>query len=49
MHCFTKLKGCKKWMPTCITLNDADENVIDLDTPLDTSVGRPSGNKKANA
>jgi hypothetical protein len=49
MHCFTKLKTCEKWRLTRIQLKKAGNVAVDLDGPLATSVGRPTGNKKANA
>jgi hypothetical protein len=48
MHCYGKLKVNEKWRLTRLSLSKG-KDAIDLDAPLATSTGRPTGNKAAKA
>jgi hypothetical protein len=48
MHCYSKLKVNEKWRLTRLSLSKG-KDAIDLDAPLATSTGRPTGNKAAKA
>jgi hypothetical protein len=48
MHCYGKLKMNEKWRLTRLSLSKG-KDAIDLDAPLATSTGRPTGNKAAKA
>ncbi|KAK1665471.1 hypothetical protein QYE76_053630 [Lolium multiflorum] len=48
MHCYSKLKMNHKWQLTRLSLSKG-KDAIDLDAPLATSSGRPTGNKAAKA
>nr|XP_051190051.1 uncharacterized protein LOC127303349 [Lolium perenne] len=48
MHCYGKLKMNEKWRLTRLSMSKG-KDAIDLDAPLATSTGRPTGNKAAKA
>jgi hypothetical protein len=48
MHCFKKLKGCKKWDEVQLTLKEADDGEGPTHNTV-ASVGCPHGQKKARS
>jgi hypothetical protein len=49
MHCFQKLKGCKKWDRVRLTLNDGKTGEEGPILAAPAAAGCPTGTKKAKA